>query len=62
MLWKDLFVALALLLVFEGILPFIRPTIWRNVMSNAVKQPDKSLRVMGLASMVIGVILLYSIR
>lgn len=62
MMWRDLLVAVALVLVFEGILPFMRPNIWRNFMVNAVQQPDKSLRVMGLISMLLGVGLLYAIR
>lgn len=60
--WQDFLVAVSLLLVFEGIMPFARPERWRNYMITITKQPDKSLRIMGLVSMLIGVFLLYAIR
>ena len=62
MMWQDFIVAFALLLVFEGILPFLKPAGWRNVMNVIAKQPDKSLRAMGLTSMLMGVVLLYMVR
>lgn len=62
MMWQDFFVAFALLLVLEGIFPFLRPTGWRQFMSVISKQPDKSLRTMGLLSMLMGVVLLYMVR
>jgi len=61
MRWHDLWAALALLLVMEGILPFIRPQRWRQIMNTVVQQPDASLRIMGFASMLIGAGLLYVI-
>jgi len=60
--WNDLFSAFALMLVIEGILPFISPKGWRNTMLQASQLPDKSLRNIGLSSMVIGVVLLYLMR
>lgn len=60
--WHDLWVALALLLVVEGIMPFIRPERWRQLMTTIAKQPDQALRMMGLTSMLIGAGLLYVIR
>lgn len=60
--WHDLWVALALLLVVEGIMPFVRPERWRQLMTTIAKQPDQALRMMGLTSMLIGAGLLYVIR
>ena len=60
--WDDLFTAMALLLVFEGIMPFISPGGWRNTMLQASQLPDKVLRGIGFASMLLGVILLYMMR
>jgi uncharacterized protein YjeT (DUF2065 family) len=61
-MWNDLFTALALLLVVEGMLPFLRPERWRRVMNTIAKQSDQVLRVMGLVSMLVGVTLLYAVR
>ena len=60
--WNDLLSALALMLVFEGIMPFISPRSWRNTMLQASQLPDKTLRGIGIVSMLIGVILLYIMR
>ncbi len=60
--WDDLFTALALVLVIEGIMPFISPGGWRNTMIQASQLPDKTLRGIGFASMLVGVILLYMMR
>jgi len=60
--WSDLFSALALLLVFEGIMPFISPKGWRNTMLQASQLPDQVLRGIGFASMLFGVVLLYLMR
>lgn len=60
--WQDLFAALALVFVVEGMLPFLRPERWRKVMVVIIQQPDKSIRIMGLFSMLMGVSLLYAVR
>ncbi len=60
--WDDLFSAIALLLVFEGIMPFISPKGWRNTMMQASQLPDNTLRIIGFASMLFGVVLLYLMR
>lgn len=50
--------ALALVLVFEGLLPFISPTMWRQVFERATRLTDGQLRFFGLSSMLIGLLLL----
>lgn len=50
--------ALALLLVFEGLLPFLSPTTWRQVFERALRMSDGQIRFIGLTSMLIGVLLL----
>jgi uncharacterized protein YjeT (DUF2065 family) len=50
--------ALALMLVLEGLLPFINPGAWRSVFERATKMSDGQIRFFGLSSMVIGVLLL----
>ncbi|HEB95493.1 MAG TPA: DUF2065 domain-containing protein [Sedimenticola thiotaurini] len=61
-MWHELLVALALVLVIEGILPFLNPAGWRRTMLGAARLDDRSLRLIGLASMVLGVIVLYLVN
>jgi len=56
MMWQDLWTALALVLVIEGVLPFINPNGMRNVWQQMVQMDDESLRIAGLASMIAGLI------
>lgn len=61
-MWDDLWAAVALVMVFEGLMPFINPMRWRNVMRVVTDQSDKTLRTMGLVSMLVGVAMLYIVR
>ena len=60
--WNDLWVALALLLVFEGIMPFLSPPTLKRTMASIIELDDKTLRVGGLIVMISGVALLYLLR
>ena len=57
-MWDLLLAAVALVLVFEGLLPFLSPTVWRSVFERATRLSDGQLRFLGLTSMLIGVLLL----
>lgn len=59
---QDLLAAIALVLVLEGILPFLTPDGMRKVMVQMASMDDRSLRISGLVSMVAGLTLLYFIR
>ena len=61
-MWNDLWVAFALMLVIEGILPFLSPRTWRDVMLSAARMDDRGLRTLGLVSMALGLGLLYLVR
>ena len=61
-MWESIVPALALVLVIEGILPFLSPKGWRDAMSQAAQLPDKVLRSIGFISMLLGVIILYLVR
>ncbi len=61
-MWHDLLVALALLLVIEGIWPFLSPRSMREVLVMIAQQDNRSLRISGLVSMISGVILLYLVN
>ena len=50
--------AVALMLVFEGLLPFMSPSAWRSVFERATRMSDGQIRFVGLTSMVIGLLLL----
>jgi uncharacterized protein YjeT (DUF2065 family) len=61
-MWGNIIPALALVLVIEGLLPFLSPKSWRDAMSQAAQLPDNILRSLGFASMMAGVIILYFVR
>ena len=50
--------ALALMLVLEGLLPFLSPGIWRSVFEKATQMSDGQIRFVGLSSMLVGLVLL----
>ena len=51
--------ALALMLVFEGLLPFLSPTMWRQVFEKATRMGDGQIRFLGLSCMLVGLLLLF---
>lgn len=53
-----LLLALALMLVIEGVLPFLAPRVWRDAFRRVTELGDGQIRFIGLSSMVVGVILL----
>jgi uncharacterized protein len=54
----SLFTALALVLIIEGLLPFISPKGWRGVFEKVLQLSDGQIRFYGLASMAVGLVLL----
>ena len=58
MLQDVLLTAFALMLVIEGILPFVAPRLWRDAFRRLVELRDGQLRFAGLASVVVGLVLL----
>ncbi|KHL70720.1 MULTISPECIES: DUF2065 domain-containing protein [Pseudomonas] len=61
-MWQELGIALCLMLVLEGILPFLFPQRWRAAFSQLLQLSDRQLRWMGLVSMLLGTALLYLLR
>ncbi len=61
-MWNDLFAALALVLVFEGLLPALSPATYRKAAVAMIGMDERSLRVAGLMSMIVGAVLLYLIK
>ncbi|MGI9305098.1 MAG: DUF2065 domain-containing protein [Gammaproteobacteria bacterium] len=61
-MWNDLLAAVALLLIVEGIIPFLSPQRFRQTLEQIAQLPQRVLRHVGLASMIAGVVLLYFVR
>ncbi|MBX3651557.1 MAG: DUF2065 domain-containing protein [Burkholderiales bacterium] len=55
----SLLAAVALMLVIEGLLPFLMPAAWRDTFRRLIELSDGQLRFIGLASMLAGLALLY---
>lgn len=61
-MWHNLLAALALMLVIEGILPFLNPGAMRKIMHSMSELDNRSLRISGLVSMALGVAMLYIVN
>ena len=61
-MWHDLLVALALVLVIEGIVPFLNPGAMRRALLALAQMNDNTLRFAGLTVMIAGCLLLYVLR
>jgi uncharacterized protein YjeT (DUF2065 family) len=55
---NTLLAALALMLVIEGVLPFVAPGLWRDTFRRVTELSDGQIRFIGLGSMLTGVVLL----
>ena len=56
--WDVAMSAVALMLVAEGVLPFLSPLTWRRVFEKAMTMSDGQIRFLGLASMIAGLAML----
>jgi uncharacterized protein YjeT (DUF2065 family) len=54
--------ALGLMLVIEGLLPFASPRIWRETFRRAIELADGQLRFIGLSSVILGLVLILLFR
>ena len=61
-MWNDLWVAMALMLVLEGIVPFLSPDALRRMLVTLMQMDNRRLRIAGLISMLAGVGLLYLVH
>jgi uncharacterized protein YjeT (DUF2065 family) len=61
-MWGDLLSALALMLVLEGLLPFVSPRAFREAMQAMLEMNDGQLRSASLFAMVAGAVLLYVVK
>ena len=56
---KMFLTAFALVLIIEGVLPFLIPSLWREVFRRLTEMTDGQVRFLGLSSMIAGILLLY---
>lgn len=61
-MWDSLIGALALLLIVEGMLPFLSPSGLRRALAHVSEMNDRALRTGGFISMLLGLVLLYFAR
>ena len=58
----DFLAALGLFLVLEGMAPFLHPQGLKRALARLLTVPDRELRIAGLGSMLVGVIILFAAR
>ena len=61
-MWDELLIAVALILVVEGILPFLNPAGFRRFLVQISQMDDLTLRIGGFISMALGLALLYVVK
>ncbi|MFK7890627.1 MAG: DUF2065 domain-containing protein [Granulosicoccus sp.] len=61
-MFVELLTALSLVLVLEGILPFVNPQAYKKALRRALELDDRQLRILAVSSMIAGVMLLAFIR
>jgi uncharacterized protein YjeT (DUF2065 family) len=54
--------ALGLMLVLEGMMPFMFPTAWRETLSKLAQLQDGQMRFIGLSLMLGGLLLIYWVK
>lgn len=55
---STLLMAFGLMLVIEGLLPFVAPRIWRETFRRVTEMADGQLRFIGLSSIIIGLVMI----
>ena len=61
-MWIEIASALCLVLVIEGIIPFLYPHRWRVLVAQMANMQDRQIRIIGLLSMLLGTAILMMIR
>jgi len=60
--WGDFWAALALVLILEGLIPFLSPRGYKNMVQQMASMSEQVLRGTGLALIVFGLVFLYLVR
>jgi uncharacterized protein YjeT (DUF2065 family) len=59
---SSLLVAISLMLILEGIMPFLYPQRWRRLVAQLAQISDANMRWLGLFSMLLGLVILWLVR
>ena len=62
MYWTEILTAVALLLIIEGMLPFVGPNRYKQLVAQIAQLSDNQLRIFGLSIMITGLLLLFLVR
>jgi uncharacterized protein len=57
--FTSLFTAIGLMLIIEGLLPFIAPDRWKALFKAMLELPPQQIRMVGLGSIIMGLVLLW---
>ena len=60
--WADLFAALAIFCILEGVMPFINPSGVKRILSRIAALEDREMRIAGFVSMFVGLAILFAVR
>jgi uncharacterized protein YjeT (DUF2065 family) len=60
--WTDLFAALAIVCIIEGITPFINPTGMKRLLLRIASLEDRDMRIAGFVLMALGLTILFVVR
>jgi len=58
-MWENFLNAVALMLILEGMLPFLSPQTWREAFRRLTEINDSQIRFIGLTSMLAGLLVLF---
>ncbi len=61
-MWQNLATAFCLMLILEGIIPFLYPNRWKQLVQRLSEVDTHTMRLSGLASMIAGLLLLYVVH
>ena len=56
--FKELFIAISLVLILEGLLPFISPSLYKRITLQILEINESSIRIMGLFLIILGVLII----
>ena len=62
LMWQELIVAFGLVLIIEGIVPFLYPRRWQRMVEVIAEIEPRQLRIAGLVSMLIGLLIVTLVR
>ena len=60
--WILLAMTIAMLLVLEGMMPFLMPTQWKEMLKRFLALPERTIRITGLLAMLVGLGIMFGIH